>query len=204
MGPGLALAWAKGYLTEFGMMLAMTSVSTVYHFCQSGIYCLLPFTSLQTSDHFFVYSTLVWLILFFTDARMEWRFLAFVLMQGMLLPMIIVYIHQSWLVSVAIGVPSMVGLVYIMLVGKMPKCDWRDMIFSVVLIGVGLFFHIFAGDPGTTNYDWAHTLWHIACMLSIYFLLDSKDSIFWLRKFIWKKTYPRKSVVAESVHILFV
>ena len=180
--PAIAIGFAKGYVAEVGSLLAMTLVSTMYHLCQAGNVCALPFSVLQIADHFFVYSTLTWLILFFTDAKISWRFVAFMLIQGLLLPMIISYIHEAWLVAIAVLLPAGVGVFYIILMGRSPRYSYVDLGFSIGMIIIGVAFHLFAGDPGSTYYAWLHSVWHVACMLSIYFLFESKDDKIWYNK----------------------
>ena len=199
--PGLAISIAKGYIPEAGSILAMTLVSTLYHLCQAGNVCALPFTVLQTSDHFFVYSTLVWLVLFFSDATVNWRYVAFILIQAVLLPMILYFMNAVWLSGVAIGLPVIVGFVFIALMRKWPKYDLRDLIPGILLLGIGIFFHIYGGDPGTTNYAWAHSIWHVTSMLSIYFILESKDDKFWLSKLI-NYSKKKKNKKIDGVHVV--
>lgn len=192
--PSIAVAVAKGFVAEAGMLLAMTLVSTVYHLCQAGYACALEFSVLQISDHFFVYSTLSWLILFFTDSRLMWRFVAFILIQGVLLPMIISFVHEMWMIGVAIGLPAIAGIFYLIIMRRTPMLDLLDLSFAVVLLGIGIFFHLYAGDPGTVNYAWAHSLWHVFCMLSIYFLFEAKDNTFWVSKLaLWFRYKPKKT-----------
>lgn len=197
--PAIALATAKGFIAEAGMLLAMALVSTVYHFCQVGFGCALSFDVLQTCDHFFVYSTLSWLILFFTDSRLTWRFVAFILIQGILLPLIISFVHELWMIGVAVGIPAIVGILYLTLMRKRPRLDLLDLSFGVALLGLGIFFHLYAGEPGSENYAWSHSLWHVTCMLAIYFLFEAKDDTFWISKLAkWVKSRRKEQLQKQG------
>jgi hypothetical protein len=193
IAPALALSAARRLWPEFFVLSAMTVVSTLYHLCQTGAGCVMPFSVMQTSDHFFVYSALAWLTFYFTDAKLIHRFKAFVVYQAFLVPFTLNYMHSWWIIMAAVGLSSILALALILLyVKRLPACDWKDLVIAVALIGSGATLHVYGGDPGTKKYTWSHTVWHVAAMLAIYWLLELKDEKAWCYKMwdLMKKRNP--------------
>ncbi len=65
--PAIIYAKQKSLVPEFSILAIVFFVSSFYHLCQAGFVCILgiDFTTLRLADHFFVYSALVWIVLYF-------------------------------------------------------------------------------------------------------------------------------------------
>ena len=181
--PAIMLAAEQHLIPEICLFIVTMVMSTVYHFCQADFYCLVSFEALQTFDHFFVYSTLIWVVLFWVDLPLPYRVGVFLIFQGFLGPSIYVLVSNSWYVAlVLIGLLIMAALYAIMTYLKgLPTFNEPDIITAALLIGIGLGFHIAAGSPSlNAQYGIFHSFWHIFAMLSIFFVIRSK-----FRKPIW-------------------
>lgn len=186
--PAIIYSLKRKLYPEAALFISLALVSTAYHYCQSGVVCVFSFKALQTTDHFFVYSAMIWLVLYFVDLKLVPKYMIFILLQMGLLPSIIDYINEGWILSaVVISVIVIIGgFIIIAILRGFPKCDILDLFTAVLLIGGGFFFHVYAGSPGDKNYAWSHAIWHIMSMLAIFFILEVKDGIsFWekLRRF---------------------
>jgi len=185
IAPALFVAIKRKLYPEAAVLFTLAMVSSPYHFCQIGAVCVFPFESVQLSDHFFVYSSLLWMSLYFSDTTLEERFCMFFMLQGLLLPSVIRYVStNSWLLSAVVIGGAAISALFVMgfMHRRAPKFGVADLIASAMFIGVGLFFHIYAGEPGGDNYGWAHSLWHCFVMVAIYFVLESKRKNSWLRR----------------------
>ncbi len=185
----LALLFAIGFsikrqlLPETTILGILMSVSITYHFCQTGISCLFPLDTLREMDHFFVYSTLIWIVLYFIEPPWPIRISVFFLAQVFIFPFLLTFLETNWVAGVLIGV-IVVGALFLLfiVVQRIPNIDWLDLLIAAILLGVGFALHITAGDPEGSNYSVPHSIWHILSMLAIYFVLEIKDGTNWLAK----------------------
>lgn len=152
-------AIAKGFeLKKYGeacMMLVLFFVSTFYHMCQAQFFCITTLHNHQIMDHFFVYSTFIYLTVYFLVLGQESKFCIFIIGQAFLLPAIMKWIG-TWALAGAIIGAIVIIAVLIVFYKNLPKMDGYDLLVALVLIGVGLFFHVYAGEPGDPRYPWAH------------------------------------------------
>lgn len=65
--PAIFYAKYLSLVPEFSILAIVFFVSSFYHLCQAGFVCILgiDFTTFRLADHFFVYSALVWIVLYF-------------------------------------------------------------------------------------------------------------------------------------------
>lgn len=164
------------YMTEAFVLSVLMFVSSFYHCCQTDFFCLTSLTSLRVCDHFFVYTTLIWVTMFFLEMHLTVRLIVLILIQPFLLPVLIDDIGSWWIAIGLVITLTIFSIIYMVVVlERFPKFDILDLISAAILIGVGLFFHIWSGDPGSSRYTWAHSIWHLFVMLGIFFVLELKD-----------------------------
>jgi uncharacterized protein DUF3522 len=212
--PAILLAAEKRLITEIFLFVVTMTTSIVYHLCQANFYCIASFNALQTSDHFFVYSTLIWVVLFFVEMPMAYRTGVFILLQAFLLPSIIILVSNSWYVAlVLIGVLIVIAFYAVMIyLHGLPNFYEPDVITSVVLLGAGIGFHIAAGSPSlNAQYGIFHGFWHIFAMLSIFYVMRSKfrrpkwmkfmmsSFLSTLRAFFWAKPITPQDLFREGM-----
>lgn len=181
--PAISKAVESKNYVEACVLTVVFFISSFYHMCQAEFFCILTVSNHQITDHFFVYSALVELLLFFLDVEIVPKMCIFIIIQSILLPAIIKWIHSWALAGALIG-----GLVIMSLLSifwyKIPKFDKLDVYSALVLIGVGFFFHIYAGDPGDPKYPPYHSLWHLCAFIAAYFVIAIRDGKGELSKFI--------------------
>lgn len=168
-------------LPEFTILIVLFFESTFYHLCQGGWFCVIEFDVHQRADHFFVYTTLIWILLFFLGLKLQIRISITFVIQGLIFPFLLFYIHSTWL-GIALFVMFFVLFLFVagVWIKTFPRMYWINLIILVVLLGGGFSFFVIAGEPGEENYAWTHTIWHICILLSIYFILDLKFGKSWL------------------------
>jgi hypothetical protein len=173
--PAVAVSFYYQLFAEAIVLIVLLFVSSVYHLCQSGFVCFYSFAALQISDHFYVYSTLVWITLYFVGVNLQIRFIFFFIIQAALLPAVIVYMHSWILAGVLIASLVIIALVILgFFVKDFPSIDLLDIFVVFLLLGGGFSLHVYAGDPGTSKYATSHSIWHVLSMLSIFFVIEAK------------------------------
>jgi hypothetical protein len=183
--PAIVLAIVYRLFPEVVVMTVLMFTSSMYHICQSGFYCIYLFDSLQVSDHFYVYSTLIWMTFWFVGLKLKFRFILFFIIQSALLPAIISYLH-SWLLT-GILIAALVVIVLLILsisFENFPKLDWLDVLVVIGLLGGGFYLHVYAGEPGSQTYPVAHSIWHVLSMISLFFVIEIKEGSSFVAKAI--------------------
>jgi hypothetical protein len=180
-----AKAFEMGYFMECCIMAVLGFTSTFYHLCQAQFFCIDSLHNHQIMDHFFVYSSLTWMLLFFLDTKIVPRVCVFIIAQSVLLPTIIRWIG-SWALAGAIIFGLIVIAVVILFYNDLPKFDPWDLAFALVLLIIGFALHIIAGDPGDSQYPPWHSLWHLCAGMSAYFVVTIRDGQSEISKFLKK------------------
>jgi len=173
--PAIVVSLLNNLFPEAIVLSVLLFTSSFYHICQSGFACLYPFDALQIADHFYVYTVVVWITLFFIGLKLRFRFIIAFIIQAALFPAVIVYLH-SWAVA-GILIGSLVVVVILILsltMSDFPKIDWLDLTTVILLIGGGFGLHVYAGDPGSPNYAVSHSIWHILSMIAVFFIIEMK------------------------------
>jgi hypothetical protein len=174
--PGISISLYYGLFPEAAIYSVVCFISTMYHLCQANFYCFYSFRTLQTSDHFFVFGLLVWTVLYFINLDISTRSIVFIVIQSLLLPAVIQYLESWWIGGILLAFMLIFTLVTLsMFTKRIPNLDLFDIIVILLLIGGGFFFHIYGGEPGSTKYWWAHSIWHFLGMLAVYFVIEMKD-----------------------------
>lgn len=171
LAPAIMYSAYKEYIPEMVILIALFIASTTYHMCQADFGCVYTMTALQTTDHFFVYSTLVWITFFFLRLPLIARFSLLVVVQLFLLPALVDFLDNWWIAFALVMYLVVIGVTSILIRKKFPTTNWIDLYFAVLFIGVGFFLHVYAGDPGSEGYGTLHTVWHILAMLAVFFVL---------------------------------
>lgn len=176
--PAIAYAYWRRLFPETAVLCAVLAASTAFHVCQVGWFCFgVGVDALQVTDHFMVYSALVWFSLYFAGASERARTSITIAAMAVILPVIVAFIG-SWMsgaVIVAIVlVLTVATLMYVFSVhGDGPAVAWGAFIVALGLLGLGVLLHVFGGDFGDENWKYpvAHSVWHVLSMLSLYYVL---------------------------------
>jgi hypothetical protein len=185
--PAISLAITYDLIPEAAIYSVVCFISTVYHICQADFYCVYSFRALQTSDHFFVFGLLIWTTLYFIGLDLTTKFTVFIIIQGLLLPAVIDFLESWWIGGVLLAFLLIFSLfVLSKFTKKIHKPSLVDFMTATVLIGGGFFFHLYAGEPGANRYWWAHSIWHLLGMLSLYFIIQMKSGKGVLHNFMEK------------------
>lgn len=174
--PSFIYLWLGKAYAEATFVGVLFLSSNLYHFCQAGFFCMVDsFDTMQKADHFFVYSVVFWLMMWFIGLSLETRICIFFVVQYFLFPLLLFYVHASWL-----GVAFVIFLVVMFFVltgvmpNKFPEVHFSSLMILLVLLIIGVVFFILGGEPGEENYPWTHTLWHVCVMFGIFFLVDAR------------------------------
>lgn len=188
--PAIAYATRWGLLPEAAILSVVLVVSSLYHMCQAEFVCVLGISlfTFQLQDHFWVYSAIIWIALYFVGLDVRIKFAVFVWVQMLVFPLLLEFIKMWWFGGLVIGIVIVVAIILLTLVVRgIPRFNVVNMIAAVVLVAVGFVLHVLGGDPievvvdkdtgertvtGDQDYPVYHTLWHVFVMVSIYYILD--------------------------------
>lgn len=169
--------YVRQLVAETALLLAVMAVSTAFHLCQVEWFCFgVDLHALQVTDHFMVYTALVWFSLYFAGAAERARTAITIATMAIMLPVILTFIG-SWLsggIIIAITlVLSVVVLTYAIHVNGGPPVAWGAFVVAMGLMAAGVFLHVFGGDFGPDNWKYpvAHSVWHVLSMLALYYVL---------------------------------
>jgi hypothetical protein len=174
--PALIYLGVRQRLNETVILSITVLTSVLYHMCQVEWACFgLDLHALQISDHFMVFFSLIWFLLYAAGSSERVRTAVSIAVMGVSLPVIISHI-DTWFAGIA--VTSLAVLAFVVTfaayarVRKGVRVEWRAFTLSIVLISVGVSIHVFAGDfgPDNTVYPIAHTVWHVLAFLSLYYI----------------------------------
>jgi predicted membrane channel-forming protein YqfA (hemolysin III family) len=171
--PAIAIALFIGRdLVTATILFLMFLVSTLYHICEAGWYCMVSFDTHQAADHMMVYTLLFWVFMVGTTRYRDVQFSMLLINTAALVVFVTVSTQTAifgalyvaffitWLIVSAAGF------------GIPPKPYGIFMLLIVVVLALVGLVPFFAGDdPGESKYWWAHSLWHVFVMLAIIFLL---------------------------------
>ncbi len=179
--PALFYSARRWLFAELAILSVVFLASSAYHLCQAGFVCLLDvgFSAFQLSDHFWVFSALLWVVLFFAGLGLEYRFVILVLSQLLLLLLILEFGHDSWFSAVVIGGIVLIAFLLLVFVGRaVPDVSIANLVVALLLVGGGFVLFLLAGDPphdrdpGDPSYGPFHAGWHVLIMLAVYPALD--------------------------------
>lgn len=176
--PAIFYAYWKQLYPETAVLTAVLAASTAFHVCQVGWFCFgVGVEALQVTDHFMVYTALVWFSLYFAGAAERARTSITIGTMAVMLPVIVAFIG-SWvsgaIIIAIVIVLTVATLVYVFSVhGAGPPVAWGAFVVALFLLGLGVVLHVFGGDYGDENwkYPLAHSIWHILSMLSLYYVV---------------------------------
>jgi hypothetical protein len=181
--PSFIYLWMGRAFPEATFIAVLFLSSSLYHFCQAGFFCMVDsFDTMQKADHFFVYSVVFWLMLWFIGLSLESRICIFVVVEYFLFPLLLFYVHSTWL---GIGFVIFLVVAFLLFTGiqeTFPRIHIPSLLIVAVLLIFGVVVFIIGGEPGEENYAWAHTLWHVLVFFSIFWLIDARYGNSWVSK----------------------
>jgi hypothetical protein len=202
--PVIGLCIHYGLIPEAGIYTVVCFISSLYHLCQADFLCVYSFRSLQTSDHFFVFGLLVWTTLYFIGLNLKVKFIIFIVIQSLLLPAVIQYLESWWIGGVLLVFLLLLTIsVLSQVTDKIRAPDFLDLSIASVLIGGGFYLHLYAGEPGAENYWWAHALWHLLGMFSLFFIIQMKNGNGTLHNILiaYRNEKPLKGILKKNKEI---
>lgn len=183
LAPVISLCIRKRFFMEACIISVLFFASFFYHMCQAEFYCIVSVSNHQIMDHFFVYSTFVWMALFLVNTQIIPKVCVYVIAQAFLLPSIIKWMN-SWALAGTIIVITILVLVTVAAYNGYVTFDTWDLFCALILIITGLVFFSLAGDPGDKRYPGYHSLWHTTSMSSLYFVVAIRDGESELKKVV--------------------
>ncbi len=186
--PAIFYALKRKQIPEFAILSMVFFVSSVYHLCQVDFGCVLniEFEILRFGDHFFVYSALIWIAMYFIDLQDNYKIAILLVFQAILLPLILQFVDSWWFSLVIIILLVVVIVALLVFVTKTPpRVKIPSLIIMLLLLAGGFVFFYFAGEPfppdeadieseNSKKYAIFHSIWHIAVMWSAYYAIDIK------------------------------
>ncbi len=134
--PAILYSYWRRLFVETALLIAVLVASTAFHVCQVGWFCFgLDLHALQLSDHFMVYTALLWFALYFAGAAERARTAITIAAMAIVLPVIATFIG-SWM-SGAIIVAMVLVLATLVLVGGYfahggPPIAWGSLLFAML------------------------------------------------------------------------
>jgi len=177
--PALVYTFVRHLYIESAILLAVFVASSAFHICQVGWFCFgVTLSSLQLTDHFIVYTALVYFSLYLVQAPLEARAALTLGVQAFLLPVIAAYLTTTFANIFAVALVAAVALAalaFVLTLGGKVRFDPRSVMLAVMLLAGGVVLHVTGGDFGDDNhaYPAAHSVWHVLAMVSLYFVVDS-------------------------------
>lgn len=172
--PALLYSIQYKLIPELTILFIVFVISSFYHLCQTEFYCIIPdFKTHQTADHFFVFTALIWVILYAFAIPLKYRISLTFIFQALILLPLIFYVNLDWLSALFIGfIITILIFIFALITQQFPKFNIYNFLIVFILITVGLILHVIGGDTSSSFYSWTHSAWHIFSMLAIYFALD--------------------------------
>lgn len=174
--PAITLALYYYLYAEAVVLGVLLYSSSVYHLCQAQFYCIFPLQVLQESDHYFVYSTLLWISLYFAGLNLTERFCIYYFFQAFLYPTILRFMKDTvFIIVIIVIIIGITIFAIIFIVQRFPKFSFWEYFITAALIGSGLALHIYAKEPENSTYPIAHATWHVLIMLAIIFIIQIRE-----------------------------
>lgn len=186
--PAIIYALKLRLIAIFTVLAIVFLQSSVYHLCQVDFGCVLDiqFEILRSGDHFFVYSALIWIAMYFIDLQDNYKIAVLLVFQFILLPLILQFVDTWWFSLVIIILLVVVIVALLLFVTKTPPIvKVPSLIVMLLLLAGGFVFFYLGGEPfspdeadvesdSSKKYSTFHSLWHIAVMLSAWYAIDIK------------------------------
>lgn len=185
--PAVVYAIYLWLLPEAAILGVAATISTMYHICQTGYGCIVrstcpgthSYSTMQSSDEFFVFTALIWFIMYFFQVRQNYRAATIFIAQAIIfLPVVVQFEVFIFLGSVAGAVALLACIaVVLFLRGRMFEFYMVGALVALVLLVVAFTLFVVAGEPGTEKYTYLHSTWHILVFFAAFFVIDIKHGI---------------------------
>jgi len=171
--PAILIALCIGRDLVTGTILFLMFVlSTLYHICEAGWYCMVSFDTHQAADHLMVYTLVFWVFLMGTTRYRNVQF-SLLLVNTAALVLFVTVSTQTFFFGF-LYVLFFIGWISVSYAGfGIPPKPYGIglLLIALGLALIGLAPFLVGDDPGDSNYWWAHSLWHFFVMLAVIFLL---------------------------------
>jgi hypothetical protein len=185
--PAFFYAIILGQIPEAFILGIVGLVSFFYHLCQAGFYCIVTniygtgedFLVLQYADEFFVFLALIWFIAYWFKFNTRTVLLEMTI-SFIFIAIAIVFVAlisgSSNFIFYEIGliVLALVASFIWMLIWRRRRMGWEGLGIALGFVITGLILFYVAGDPGDSNYDLVHGVWHILLFIAAFFILDTR------------------------------
>jgi hypothetical protein len=171
--PAILIALLIGRdLVTATILFMMFLVSTFYHICEAGWYCMVPLDTLQASDHIMVYTLVFWVFLIGTTRYRDIQFSLLLVNTAALVVFVAVSTHTAFFGAFYVAFFIAWIIVSYAGFGIPPKPYGIGLLLIALMLTLfGLIPFFIGGDPGDSNYWWTHSLWHFFVILAVIFLL---------------------------------
>ena len=170
--PAIFLLAVKGDAISAYLLIFTLASSCLYHMCRAGALCLFEYKNHRLLDYIAVYLSLTWILTrLATQGNFRLHVFAFVVSFSLALFAAVSGINFGWLSVIGVGLPSVIALTHALIAHKpvFYHTGWAIATFVLSIVGGALIFFF-----PRTNYGWAHALWHVFIMLSVYtFILST-------------------------------
>lgn len=180
--PALYLTWKRRLAPEASLIVGVLIASTLFHMCQVELFCFwLDLHALQLTDHFMVYTALLWFSLYaIKGVGKRLRISIVFAVMAIELPIIATYMGKLVDGAIVIAATIIITTVVFLSVwhrrGR-PKFNWSELLVAVLAIGIGVVLHVVGGDYGENwLYPAAHTAWHITAMTALYYFVKVRSN----------------------------
>ncbi len=180
--PGVVLAYRHRFIPEMVHMLVTATVSILYHLCQSHVFCMFQFGTMQIADHINAWSLVIWMAMFATGWPLWTRVsIMFAVNQVLILGMILFF--ENWILQLVLAVLTIVLLVVLHFTNDpefRAHFHLTDMLLlgAIMIIGIVMFAYGSAGiSINNSYYWWTHSLWHLSVLFAVSLVVTSNSRL---------------------------
>lgn len=169
----------KAHFTEATVIFLLFLASTLYHMCQGGWWCASSLWEGQATDHVFVYATIAWIFLTFWVLTPDIRFSLFLVIIFLTILFISEATDSFVFLAFFIWFFVLFALFRVVGVGEpIRRYDIALIVVAGLLVGGGFALHLVGDSADSSQYWWAHSLWHVFAMLGIFVVILIRDGAY--------------------------
>lgn len=169
----------KAHFTEATVIFLLFLASTLYHMCQGGWWCASSLWEGQATDHVFVYATIAWIFLTFWVLTPDIRFSLFLVIIFLTILFISEATDSFVFLAFFIWFFVLFALFRVVGVGEpIRRYDIALIVVAGLLVGAGFALHLVGDSADSSQYWWAHSLWHVFAMLGIFVVILIRDGAY--------------------------
>lgn len=128
-----------------------------------------------------VYVALIWFAMYFADIPERTRAAVTFFLLPVLLLLVSKHLNEMIVTIVVVSIVVLMiilGVEYAWFSRGIFEVQWSALLVSVLFLAAGVVLHLVGGDykNGEGIYPLYHSFWHVLAMISLFFILGSRDT----------------------------